>query len=400
MKIKVVDFNELPVHDTTWALCGGIHGEAYVGACCEHIGGVNAVVVRYNSDGTREPLMDMGDIAGQPADNGRATQCKVHDSLFVDYDGLLYAATHLSGPPVNQIIYNPWGNWMDNHVSFPGAVLAIYDTNTDTLISSDYIYPQEGCRALALDPIRKKLYSCTYPLNHFHVWDIEKKQDTDYGRVGAVNPICIWVDSKGNGYHCDDFGRVIRFNAETERLEFTEAYATYPKKSQGGWHNVSYDIVNTKEKDVVVGVNWNSYPHLWKYDMTCDKMEDLGPIHQNTTGREAPRINNSHVAGLCFGPDDKLYMFGMTENNDLPGQALTHILRYTLETGEWEDLGPLVDDKGEKVWYISRAVWINRREIVGAIVGRVPTGVAHIIFDDNEIDDKGDPNFPQLRIWG
>ncbi|MBQ0104958.1 MAG: hypothetical protein KBT47_02850 [Armatimonadetes bacterium] len=399
MKVKIVDFTELPIHDTTWALCGGCDGEAYVGACCEHTGGVNAVVLRYKQDGTREALMDMGDVAGQPADNGRATQCKVHDSLFCDRDGLLYAATHLSGPPVNQIIYNPWGNWKDNHVSFPGAVLAIYDTKTDTLISADYMYEQEGCRALALDYERKKLYSCTYPLNHFHVWDIEKKQDTDYGRVGAVNPICIWTDSAGNGYHCDDFGRVIKFNADTQKLEFLDAFTTYPKY-QGGWHNVSYDIINSTEKDVVYGVSWNAYPHLWQFDMKTEKVMDLGPIHQNMTGKEPPRINNSHVAGLCMGPDNKIYMFGMTEDHDGNKTATSHTLRYTPETEEWEDLGPLVDDRGEKVWYISRAVWISKREIVGAIVGRVPTGVIHIIFDENEIEDKTDSPFPTLRTWG
>jgi len=399
MKVKIVDFTELPVHDTTWALNGGIDGHAYVGACCEHLGGVAAVVMRYKKDGTREALIDMGDATGQPADNGRATQCKVHDALFVDKDGLMYAATHLSGPPINHLIYNPWGNWKDPHVSFAGATLAIYDTIKDELVSTDFLYPEEGCRALAIDPIRKKLYSCTYPLNHFHVWDIEKREDTDYGRVGAVNPICIWTDSKGNGYHCDDWGRVIKFDAETEKLEFLDLYTSYPK-SQKGWHNVSYDVVCTNDPDVVVGVSWNSHPNLWKYDMKNGIIEDLGPIHKNLTGHEHSEINQTHVAGLAFGPDGKLYMSGMVEHHGTDS-AISHLLRYDMDTKEWEDLGALYDPLlGENVWYVSRAVWISRRDLIGAVVGRVPTGVVHITFDDDEINDLGEPNFPPLRIWG
>ena len=402
MQVKIVDFTELPVHDTTWALNAGPDGCAYVGACCEHLGGVAAVVMRYKVDGTRQALIDMGEAACQPADNGRATQCKVHDALLVDDDGVMYAATHLSGPPLGQMIYNPWGNWGDPHVSFAGATLAVYDVYKDALIRTELLYPQEGCRCLALDKHRQKLYSCTYPLNHFHVWDLRSRKDTDYGRIGAVNPIVLWTDPDGNGYTCNDFGRVLRFDAEAQKLEELDQFAPHPA-FQKGWHNVSYDVVACRDPWQVAGVVWNGFPHLWLYDMRDGpqgSMKDLGPIHQGLTGHEPNEINRSHAAGLCFGPDGHLYFSAMTEWQD-KGVPISHLIRMDIATGERKDLGPLYDPELKAyVWYVARAVWITKQDMIGAVVGRTPTGIVHVHFDKNELTDLGDPAFNRMRLWG
>lgn len=402
MQVKIIDFTELPVHDTTWALNAGLDGNAYVGACCEHRGGVAAVVLRYAQDGTREALVDMGEATGQPADNGRATQCKVHDALIVDDDGLLYAATHLSGPPIGHLIYNPWGNWGDPHVSFVGATLVVYDTHTDQIVRTELLFPQEGCRCLALDKQRKKLYSCTYPLNHFHVWDLQDAKDTDYGRIGAVNSQAIWVDPEGNGYTCNDVGRIVRFDAKKEVLEELDIFTPHPA-FQNGWHNVSYDVVACPDESKVIGVCWNAYPHLWMYDMGAGlsgKMLDLGPVHENLSGYEYPEINNVHVGGLSFGPDGKLYVCAMSQWEKGIG-AITHIHRFDIDSGEREDLGALYDEQmNQYVWYVSRAVWISRRDLIGALVGRTPTGIVHIRFEEDELTDNPDIPFPMTRLWG
>ncbi|MBI2299992.1 MAG: hypothetical protein HYU66_13805 [Armatimonadetes bacterium] len=402
MRVQIVDFTELPVHDTTWAINAGPDGCAYVGACCEHLGGVAAVVVRYRPDGTREPLIDMGEATGQPADNGRATQCKVHDALICDADGVMYAGTHLSGPPLGHVVYNPWGNWGDPHVSFAGATLAVWDCRRDEMVRTELLYPQEGCRCLALDAHRRRLYSCTYPLNHFHVWDLDAREDTDYGRIGAINPQTIWVDPAGNGYTCDDHGRVLRFDADRNRLEELDRFVPHPP-FQNGWHNITYDVVACPDPTKVVGVAWNAHPHLWLFDMSDGeqgRMTDLGPVHQGLTGHEPSEVNGSHVGGLTFGPDDRLYCCAQHPPEEGRG-IVTQLHQLDLDTGEWADLGPLYDPGLDQyVWYISRAVWISRRDLIGAVVGRTPTGIAHIRFDDGELADRGDPNYPRLRMWG
>jgi hypothetical protein len=129
-------------------------------------------------------------------------------------------------------------------------------------------------------------------------------------------------------------------------------------------------------------------------------LTDLGPVHEGLTGHEPSQINQSHVGGLTFGPDGKLYICAMTETHS-SGSSITHLHRFDLETGKREDLGPLYDPElDQRVWYISRAVWISRQDLIGAVVGRTPTGIVHIHFDEGELADLGDPAYPRLRLWG
>jgi len=66
-----------------------------------------------------------------------------------------------------------------------------------------------------------------------------------------------------------------------------------------------------------------------------------------------------------------------------------------------EDLGPIIDpEAGVHIWYISRAVWISKRDLILAVVGRTPTGIVHVRFGEGELDDAGDSGFPRLRYWG
>jgi hypothetical protein len=344
----------------------------------------------------------MGESTGQPADNGRATQCKIHYSLIATDDGLLYAATHLSGPPLGHLIYNPWGNWGDPHVSFAGANLVVYDTSMDSILWTGCLYPQEGCRCLALDPGRRRLYSCSYPLNHFHLYDLDTRRDTDYGRIGAVNPQAIWLDPDFNAYTTDDRGRILRFDADARRLEMLDCAVPHPAY-QNGWHDIVYDVTPCSEAGQVMGVAWNACPHLWRYDMTDGpqgRMDDLGPIHAGLTGHEPNRINESHVGGLAFGPDGCLYYSVMCGRGP-GGRVISHLKRYHTDTGEHEDLGPLYDSElDQHVWYISRATWVSNQDLILATVGRTPTGIAHVHFGEGEIPDSGGLAFRPARLWG
>ncbi|MDH7570991.1 MAG: hypothetical protein QHJ73_15550 [Armatimonadota bacterium] len=400
--MRLVTFAELPMHDTTWSLISGPDGNAYAAACCEHTGGIAAVIVRYRANATREALLDIGDATGQPADNGRATQCKIHYSMVVDQDGILYGASHLSGPPLGHLTYNPWGNWADPRVSFPGAGLVVYDTRTDQLLWSDFLYPQEGCRCLALDRTRRRLYSCTYPLNHFHAYDLATRTDHDFGRIGAVNPQAVWLDLYDRPYTTDDFGRILRLDPDRERLETLDVKLPHPP-FQNGWHDIVYDAAPCLEPGKVLGVAWNAWPHFWLYDMTegdQGRMYDLGPVHRGLTGLEPNQINQSHVGGLAFGPDNLLYYSVMCEQHPRHGMV-SHLKRFNPHTGEEEDLGPIRDPVSDEwVWYISRAIWISRRDLILAVVGRTPTGIVHVRFGEEELEDAAGPEFPMLRFWG
>ena len=102
---RMIVFERLPLSDTCWSLSTGPDDRIYAAACTEHIGGVAAYLMRYTpaaelGKGRLEYLFDVGDAVGEPANNGRATQCKIHYCLLPDPStGILYGACLLYTSP-------------------------------------------------------------------------------------------------------------------------------------------------------------------------------------------------------------------------------------------------------------------------------------------------------------
>ena len=99
---------------------------------------------------------------------------------------------------------------------------------------------------------------------------------------------------------------------------------------------------------------WNAWPHFWIHDMAEGQLHDLGPVHPGLNGLEPNQINQSHVGGLAFGPDGLLYFSVMSEHHPERGMV-SHLKRLDAETGQVEDLGPIIDRAGVHI-STSRAV--------------------------------------------
>jgi hypothetical protein len=99
-KVRWYEFTEHPDSDTCWSLSVGPDGRIYASACAEGVPGGVVKVVRYNEkkDGL-DYLFSLDEKVQDPGDSGRASQCKIHYSFAPSmHDGMLYMATHLSGP--------------------------------------------------------------------------------------------------------------------------------------------------------------------------------------------------------------------------------------------------------------------------------------------------------------
>jgi len=154
-------FDGHPVSDSCWSLSTGPDGRIYAAACAERLPGGVVKVARYNDAADRlDYLFRADEAAGDPCDSGRATQCKIHYSFAPSVrDGILYMATHLSGPPIDMPAYNPWGSWHDAERCFRGAALLAFDTRQDRIVWSDTLIPKEGCRCLLHDEVGERLYA-------------------------------------------------------------------------------------------------------------------------------------------------------------------------------------------------------------------------------------------------
>ncbi len=108
-KVSWYQFTEYPESDSCWAISVGPDGRIYASACNEHTPGGTVKVVRYNEHtDSLDYLFDLDEMVKDQRDSGRATQCKIHYSFAPSMsDGIMYMATHLSGPPIDQPAYSP-----------------------------------------------------------------------------------------------------------------------------------------------------------------------------------------------------------------------------------------------------------------------------------------------------
>ncbi len=411
MRIRFIPFEKLPYADTCWALIEGPDERVYVAACCERSSGGTVYLLRYDPRTEKlEYLLDVAEAVGCPPDDGRATQCKIHYSMVVDDDGVLYGATHLSGPGLDQASYNPWATFDDPRRSFVGARLFAYDTNSEEVLWADTLIPWEGCRCVAFDRRRRRLYAVGYPRDHFYVYDLDTRRCRDVGRIGSVNPQAIWLDSRGRAYTTDDFGRVLCYDPDAEDLIATDLHAPHAAY-QDGWHNMVYDVVALPGTDDVVGVNWNVDPHLWVFspgdEPGAGTMHDLGPATPGIDGLSSRGVNTEHAGGLVPGAGGGLF-FTVSQGGDVGDHIPSggDILPYApaalklmdLTTGDVRDVCELVDEDGMVIPYISRAVRIGARDLVLGTVSRNEAGIAHVVLDEDLA--QGPWQATPRRYWG
>ena len=310
--VKWYPFTEHPTSDSCWSLSTGPDGRIYAAACCEHTPGGIVKLTRYDDrTDSIEYLFDLDEVVGDPRDSGRATQCKIHYSFAPSpTDGVLYMATHLSGPPFDESFYSPWRSWHDPKRCFRGAALVAFDTGRDTVLWHDTLIPKEGCRCLALDDRRGILYAISYPRDHLIAYDLETRTRRDLGRIGSVNAQALFLDRRGRIWTTDDCGHLVRYDPAVGRIERSPYVLPHDRISQTGWHSVFYDATPAPGGECVYAATWVIRPHLmriWPDDGPWGRVEDLGAATQDRDPTCLYDTGVDHCGGLAFGPDGQLY---------------------------------------------------------------------------------------------
>jgi hypothetical protein len=403
------EFSERPVADSCWSLSTGPDGRIYAASCIEHTPGEAVTIVRYDEGrDALEYLFDIDKVTGDLRDSGRATQCKVHYGFAPSpRTGLLYSATHLSGAPKGERSYCPWSAWHDARRAFLGSMLVAYDTVKEEVAWWELMIPKEGCRCLALDEERERLYAVTYPRDHFVVYDLARKSLTDIGRIGSVNTQCIFLDGKRRAYLTDDRGRFVRFDPDAMQLD-TLPHVFPHSCHQTGWHGVLYDAVADDERGSVYMVPWMPGPRLvrfWPEEGPDGRVEDLGRVNQAVDPTLPVSMSLDHVGGLVFGTDGFLYFVKST----WPGgseartrgwylrEARGVVVRMDPETLEKEEVCTL--DRGEEAPsnYVSRGARDRVGNLYFGHVGPRPVGVFRMTVPG--AGEKPEAHLP-LRMWG
>ena len=411
-KNKFYPFEQVPVSDSCWSLSTGPDGRIYAAACTELLGGVGAYIVRYDEqkDGL-EYVVDVAEAVADPVDSGRATQCKIHYCFNPSpATGILYAATHLSGPADGELAYLPLNEWGDRRRVFRGSMLLAYDTQTDEVIRHELLLPGEGARCTCLDEERGLLYVLGYPRDHFFVYDLNRKKLRDLGRLGSINSQAIFTDKRGRAFTANDYGRLIRYDPDADRLEEIEAYLPVAPY-QNGWHGVIYDVVADPAENCFYGITWCARPHLfcyWPEEGASGRVENLGPVTQECDTTLPSWSYLDHAGGMVFAGDGALYYVisswrpgaeGGRPSPDAPrdtphGKGV--VIRMDVRTRQREKFAVLARDDHTS-HYVSRGAMDRHGNLFFGTVSAQPNGIFRLPMDD--VPDSQSVRVP-LRMWG
>jgi hypothetical protein len=397
-ELEIIPFEQLPLHDSTWGLCTGADGKIYIGACGEMVGGLSVFILRYDPD-TRELeyLCEVAPKIGEPPDNGRATQSKIHYCMIAGEDGLLYCATHASGAPLNHPIWRPWNSWDDERLRFSGAHLFSFDTRTNELVDFGIGPPREGSRAMAYDAKRRKLYGITWPRNHFYVYYIDERRYLDVGRMGDINPQAVWLDKNGFAYTTDDYGFILRLDPDTDEL--TRLQAKCPHEwYRNGWHNVPYDVVPSPDGETFFGIDWGHENYVWEFDPRKPAEKSItsyGRAFGPQEFRTDVHLEQWQIRGLVFGADKKLYYTGRCGWDTEQQQ---HLVRMDPATGERESLG-VIDYPERRRIHVASATPDFYGNLYFAEAACNPTAL-YVYRPDYAEQGKQLLTFKDMKPWG
>lgn len=401
-------FAEHPTSDSCWSLSVGPDGRIYAAACAEGEPGGIVKVVRYDEARDRlEYLFDLDGMVEDPRDSGRATQCKIHYSFAPSMrDGVLFMATHLSGPPIDQPAYSPWRSWHDPERCFRGSALLAWDTKADRVLWWDTLIPKEGCRCLLIDEERGTLYALSYPRDHFIIYDIAARRGRDLGRIGSINAQLLFLDKRHRVWTTDDYGHLVRYDPEEDRLATSPYVLPHDPQLQNGWHSVFYDAAPAPDGESVFASTWLPQPRLmriWPHEGEWGRVEDLGLATQRRDPTVCLSMFHDHCGGLTFGGDGHLYYVPSRwrdpVHNPYGPQRRAYegvVMRLDPQTLEREEVA-ILERPGHDAQYVSRGAVDHNGDLFFAHVGPRPVG----IFRVEVPADRRRPNAHlPIRTWG
>jgi hypothetical protein len=386
----------------------GPDGRIYAAACAEGVPGGVVEPVRYNEQrDDLDYLFDLGAKVDDPGNSGRASQCKIHYSFAPSMsDGILYMATHLSGPPIDMRSYSPWYSWHDPKRCFRGSALLAFNTRNDEVAWWDTLIPKEGCRCLAHDEERRLLYAISYPRDHFIIYDLKTRTRRDIGRIGSINGQTLFLDKKHRVWTTDDYGHLVRYTPETDRLEIAPLTLPHNPVYQTGWHSVFYDVAPSPDRECVYAVTWSPNAYLmriWPNEGEWPRIEDLGPATQPRDQTFPMSMFQDHCGGLTFAADGKLYFVASRWRDPVynPMDA-SHkdregvVWRLDPDTLKREEVARVEHPTGPSQ-YVTRGAVDHNGDLFFGHVGQHPSGIFKVIMPADR--KKPNAHLP-IRMWG
>ncbi|MDO8587329.1 MAG: hypothetical protein Q7T82_09840 [Armatimonadota bacterium] len=241
---------------------------------------------------------------------GEKYDVKIHRSLILDDDGMMYGAT--AG------LIEPF-----QYLEAPGGKIFSLNPKTKEIRILAIPAPHEYIQTIAMDKKRKIIYGFTWPLNKFFRFDLKTGKTTNFEAIGA-GPHIPAVDDDGNLWGTwAMFGssdkRLLKYLPDEDRIDFIRTLLPKMHGNDGGDID---GMLNGGDGYIYVGTVSGG---LVRLDPKNAEFEYLGKPYPGT-----------RLAGLCIGKDGLLYGGGGENYN-------TFVFAYDREKKQFRDNVRLYD---------------------------------------------------------
>lgn len=313
----------------------------YLGLSNEFQPGVHGRLLRFDPNGGGFSLLvDLARFLPEAGQVLRPPHSKFHLAIAVDSDGVVYAATHVTAPPIGERVHRIYEIYNDGRRCFSGSHLLRYEPGSGRTVDMGVICPKEGVRVLAVNPELHELYALTYPRDHFVVVTADGEV-YDHGRIGQDNSFGLCWCGDGCTYTTDDDGFLVRYRpgshsgcGELERLPVRIPDAPWRE----GHGNCLRRMVLGPDGMTLFGAGTKGM-RLFSWRPDTGAMRDYGPVAGIDQPGEYAALPS--VKALAFGPDGLLYVVTVAYSGYARSADGCRLWRLEPASGWVEDLGPV-----------------------------------------------------------
>ena len=208
--IRFVQYPDFPDAHSTWGSIGysKVHQKIFIGVT-NHQDKVGLFEYDVNRDRMRlcgflPQLANLQDFQWQG---------KVHSEIIEGPDGCMYFSTDGGESREEYLMNHPQG--------YGGGFFFKWNPAEDRLTNLGYGLQYESIKDITVDRISGRLMGISYPQAHLLLYDHQKNDLRDLGRVGSDHvPRVLFSDWFGNMYYVDWRQRLIKYEHDTGKLIF------------------------------------------------------------------------------------------------------------------------------------------------------------------------------------
>lgn len=205
--------------------------------------------------------------------------------------------------------------------NYDGGHIFSFDTDSKQIVDYGTVSPGNGLNCVAVDTLRSRIYTVSYPEGHLYSFDYKTKTKKDFGEImkpwrvkdmGRVSwrgvPKVLMLDDAGVLYYSSYIedeasvrqgGKIYRLTPGDDKPSFTGAVVPTQKGMDNDplYENTIVSAIKARDGGFWCGSSVDGF--LFKFEPSASKVLNKGK-----------GFNYWNLRSLAYGGDGKLYMLG------------------------------------------------------------------------------------------